>query len=371
MGWFMRRVLLSCALALLVLTGPASAADRIKDLANIGGVRSNQLIGYGLIVGLDGSGDKMGSSPFTAQSLNNMLNQLGIRLPPGANVSPQNVAAVTLTATLPPFAKRGQTLDVTVSSIGDAKSLRGGTLLLSPLKGADGQIYAMAQGHVSVGGAGASAGGSSTQVNQLSDGRIPAGATVEREVPSSLGNGDVISLELQQTDFTTADRVAKAINSNFGDGTARAVDGRLVEVRAPYEPSQRVQFLSRLENIAVEPAEVSPLVIINARTGSIVMNQAVKVDPCAIAHGNLSVTVNNTPQVSQPNALSNGQTAVTNQASVNIKSDAGRVVRLPKGANLAQVVNALNAVGVTPQDLITILQAMKAAGSLRADLQII
>ncbi|MGD1826569.1 Flagellar P-ring protein 2 [Chromobacterium violaceum] len=357
--------------SLLLAALPAMSAQRLKDIANIGGVRPNQLIGYGLVVGLDGSGDKVTSSPFTGQAMINMLNQLGVQVPPGTKIDPKNVAAVTLTATLPPFSKRGQMLDVTASSIGDAKSLRGGTLLLSPLKGADGQIYAMAQGNVVVGGAGASAGGSSTQINQLSVGRIPSGATVEREVQTALGDGEFIHLELQESDFTTANRAVQAINKVFGGDTARAVDGRLIEVRAPFDSNQRVQFLSRMENIAVDPADLSPLVIINARTGSIVMNQAVTLGSCAVSHGNLSVTVNNTPQVSQPNPLSGGKTVVTNQADITINSTSGKVVGLKGGANLSQVVNALNVLGATPQDLISILQAMKSAGSLKADLQII
>jgi flagellar P-ring protein FlgI len=359
------------AALLLMLGGQVLAADRLKDITNIAGVRSNQLLGYGLVVGLDGSGDKVTSSPFTGQSLSNMLTQLGVQIPPGTKVDPKNVAAVSLTATLPAFARKGQALDVTVSSIGDAKSLRGGTLLLSPLKGADGQIYGMAQGNVLVGGAGAAAGGSKAQVNQLSVGRIAGGATVEREVPTALGSGEFINLELQEADFTTANRVVQAINKAFGSGTARAVDGGMVEVRAPFDSNQRVQFLSRMENLAVDPAEVSPLVIINARTGSIVMNQAVQLAPCAVAHGNLTVTISNTPQVSQPPALSGGQTVATNQTSVNVSSDGGKVLKVAKSANLNQVVSALNALGATPQDLISILQAMKAAGSLKADLQII
>nr|WP_199065236.1 flagellar basal body P-ring protein FlgI [Chromobacterium sp. ASV5] len=356
---------------MLAFSAPLMAAQRLKDIANIGGVRPNQLIGYGLVVGLDGSGDKVTSSPFTGQSMSNMLNQLGVQVPPGTKLDPKNVAAVTLTATLPPFARRGQSIDVTASSIGDAKSLRGGTLLMTPLKGADGQVYAMAQGNVVVGGAGASAGGSSTQINQLSVGRIPDGATVEQEVPTALGSGEFINLELREADFTTANRAVQAINKAFGQGTARAVDGRLIEVRAPFDSNQRVQFLSKMENIAVDPADVSPLVIINARTGSIVMNQAVTLAACAVSHGNLSVTVNNTPQVSQPNALSGGKTTITNQADITINSTGGKVIGLRGGANLSQVVNALNALGATPQDLISILQAMKSAGALKADLQVI
>jgi flagellar P-ring protein precursor FlgI len=286
-------------------------------------------------------------------------------------IDPKNVAAVMITSSLPAFARRGQAIDVTVSSMGDAKSLRGGTLLLSPLKGADGQIYAMAQGNVVIGGAGASAAGSKVQINQLNAGRIPNGAMVEREVGSSLNEGPTVQLELTESDFTTANRAVQAINKSLGYDTARAIDGRLIEVRAPLDSSQRVQFLSRLENIHVEPGEVSPLVIINARTGSVVMNKAVTIDPVAVAHGNLSVTINNTPQVSQPAPFSNGRTVVTNQADISVKQDQGKVVSLPRGANLNQVVNALNAVGATPADLVSVLQAMKAAGALHAELQII
>ncbi|TDR79911.1 flagellar basal body P-ring protein FlgI [Paludibacterium purpuratum] len=361
---------LICLLLGLLLSAPV-LADRLKDLANIAGVRPNQLTGYGLVVGLDGTGDKNTSSPFMGQSLTNMLSQLGVNVPTGTKVDPKNAAAVVVTATLPPFARAGQVIDVTVSSIGDSKSLRGGTLIMAPLKGADGQIYAMAQGNVVIGGAGASSGGSSVVVNQLSSGRIPDGATVEREIPTALGSGDFIRLELVNGDFTTAERVVQAINRNFGSDTARAMDGRTIQVRAPFDANDRVQFLARMENLAVDPAEVSPLVIINARTGSIVMNQGVRLTPCAVSHGNLSVTVSNTPQVSQPNPLAQGRTTVTNQANINVKTDNGKVFNVPGSANLGQVVNALNALGATPQDLISILQAMKAAGSLKADLQII
>jgi flagellar P-ring protein precursor FlgI len=360
-----------CLVLAVLLAGPAIGATKIKDLANIAGIRPNQLVGYGLVVGLDGTGDKNTSSPFTAQSMKNMLSELGIHPPSGSTIDQKNAAAVILTATMPPFARSGQQLDVTVSSLGDSKSLRGGTLVMSPLKGADGQIYAMAQGNVVIGGAGASSGGSRAQVNQLSSGRIPNGATVEREVPTPLGSGDFIRLELMESDFTTAERVVQAINREFGDGTARASDSRLIQVRAPYDSNDRVQFLSRMENIAVTPADVAPLVIVNARTGSIVINQGVQLEPCAVAHGSLSVTVNNAAQVSQPNALSNGQTAVTNQASISIKAEPGKVMSVPRGANLNAVVGALNSLGATPQDLVSILQAMKAAGALRAELQII
>ena len=361
---FMIATVLASALAM-----PAWSAQRIKELASISGVRNNQLVGYGVVVGLDGTGDKSGGP--AAQSMMNLINKLGVQMPPGQRIDSKNSAAVVVTANLPPFAKPGQPLDVTISSISDAKSLRGGTLLMTPLKGADGQVYAMAQGNVLIGGAGASAGGSSVTVNQLNAGRIPGGATVEREVMSSLNNGDSIQLELFEADFTTANRVVEAINRNFGQETARALDGRVIEVRAPFDSNQRVRFLARMENLAVTAAESTPLVILNARTGSVVMNQAVKVEPCAVAHGNLSVTVNSTPVVSQPNPLSQGQTVVGQEADISVQADGSKIINVPRGTNLNQVVRALNAVGATPQDLLSILQAMKAAGALKADLQII
>lgn len=347
--------------------------ERIKDLAMVAGVRGNQLIGYGLVVGLDGSGDQTTQTPFTVQSIANMLTQLGVNLPPNIATSMQlkNVAAVVVTATLPAFAKPGQTLDVTVSSLGNAKSLRGGTLLMTPLKGADGQVYAIAQGNVVVAGAGAAAGGASVAVNHLSAGRVPNGATVERVVEAPVGQGDYVYLELNTTDFTTADRVAQAIDRAYGRGTAQALDGRVVQVRAPRERAERVAFLAQVENLDVIAGDAPAKVILNARTGSVVMNRAVQVDTCAVAHGNLSVTITTEPRVSQPAPLSAGQTVVTQQSQIEIKAEKGNIVTLPTSVNLADVVKALNAVGATPQDLLAILQAMKAAGALRAELEII
>ncbi|MEQ1515623.1 MAG: flagellar basal body P-ring protein FlgI [Usitatibacteraceae bacterium] len=346
-------------------------AERIMDLANIQGVRANQLMGYGLVVGLDGSGDQTTQTPFTVQSLTNMLSQLGVQLPPGTNLQLKNVAAVIVTASLPAFAKPGQAIDVTVSSLGNAKSLRGGTLLFTPLKGADGQIYAMAQGNVIVGGAGASAGKSSVQINHLSAGRVPAGATVERAVNSPFAQGDVISLELQTTDFSTALRLVDAINASFGLPLAQAVDGRVVQVVAPASANDRVAFMARLENIDIERVIPSAKVIINARTGSVVMNQMVMLERCAVAHGNLSVTINSTPVISQPSPLSQGQTVVAEKADIQLKQEGGNLVMMEAGAKLADVVKALNALGATPQDLVAILQAMKVSGSLRAELEVI
>jgi flagellar P-ring protein precursor FlgI len=357
-------------LAGLLISG-MSHAERLKDLASIQGVRQNQLIGYGLVVGLDGSGDQTTQTPFTVQSVASMLQQMGVNLPPGTTLQLKNVAAVMVTASLPAFAQPGQTLDITVSSMGNAKSLRGGTLLMTPLKGADNQIYAMAQGNLLVGGVGASAGGSKVQVNHLSVGRISAGATVERAVPSSLSQGNVVRLELNDTDFSTASRVVEAVNKQFGKNTAAALDGRVIQVQAPLSSDERVAFLGALESLNVTPAQTAAKVILNARTGSVVMNQAVTLDSCAVSHGNLSVMIDTEPVISQPAPFSKGQTVVTQRSQIEIKKEPGQVLLLKSGASLAEVVKALNAIGATPQDLLSILQAMKAAGSLRAELEII
>lgn len=349
----------------------ACQAERIKDLASVQGVRQNQLIGYGLVVGLDGSGDQTTQTPFTVQSIVNMLSNLGVTLPPGTTLQLKNVAAVMVTATLPAFARTGQLLDVTVSSMGNAKSLRGGTLLMAPLKGADGNVYAVAQGNVLVGGAGASGGGSKAQINHLSVGRVAGGATVERVVPTPLGEGEFVHFELNSTDFGTAQRMVEAINRALGAEAARAVDGRRIQVRAPVEADSRVAFLGRVENIEMQPAQTAAKVIVNGRTGSVVMNQSVSIETCAVAHGNLSVTVSTEPQVSQPAPLSGGQTVVTERADIQIRQEGGNLVTLKAGVSLAEVVKALNALGANPLDLIAILQAMKASGALRAELEII
>ena len=347
-------------------------AERIKDLATVQGVRTNQLIGYGLIVGLDGSGDQTTQAPFTTQSLATMLQQLGVTLPPGVNPQLKNTAAVMVTAQLPAYAQPGQPIDVTVSSIGNAKSLRGGTLILTPLKGADGLIYAMAQGNVVVGGAGASAAGSKVQINHLSAGRVPSGATVERSVPNAVLENDTIQLELKTTDFTAATQVADAINRKAGasGAVAQAIDARVIRVKLP-AAEKRVAFMSELENIDVSAVTPPARVIVNARTGSVVMNQSVTLAPSAVAHGNLSVSISTTPSVSQPGAFSQGSTVVTEKADIQIKQDGAALMMLDSGAKLADVVKALNSLGATAQDLIAILQALKAAGSLKAELEII
>lgn len=349
----------------------AQAASRIKDLAAVQGVRPNQLVGYGLVVGLDGTGDQTTQSPFTAQSLGAMLQQMGVTLPSGVSLQPKNVAAVMVTAMLPPFAQPGQAIDVTVSSVGNAKSLRGGMLIATPLKGADGQVYAIAQGSLLVGGAGASAGGSKVQINHLSAGRIPQGATVERGVPTPLLAGDHLQLDLNAADFATARAVADAINRAKGDGTAIALDGRVVRVRAPADPGARVAFLADIENLPLELAKPAAKVVLNARTGSVVMNETVTLGACAVAHGSLAVTISSTPVVSQPAPFGRGDTVVAEKADVAITQQGGALVQMPEGAKLADVVKALNVLGATPQDLLAILQAMKAAGALKAEIEVI
>ena len=363
---------LALALASSALWWPgAYAATRIKEVASVQGVRPNQLVGYGLVVGLDGTGDQTTQTPFTAQSLTAMLQQLGVTVPPGTSMQVKNVAAVMVTATLPPFAQPGQLVDVTVASLGNAKSLRGGTLIGTPLRGADNQIYALAQGNLIIGGAGASAGGSKVQVNHLSAGRIPDGATVERAVPTPLAEGDSLQLDLKSSDFATARAVSQAINERFGKGTASAMDGRVVRVKMPATPDERVNFLADMENLAVELAKPAAKVIVNARTGSIVMNQAVTLAACAVAHGNLSVTITSTPQVSQPAPFSQGQTTVTDKVDIKINQEPGSLIQLKEGTQLTDVVKALNSLGATPGDLLAILQAIKAAGALNAELEVI
>ena len=372
------RVLHGLVLYGLVLWGGLLVADqalasRIKEVAAIQGVRTNQLTGFGLVIGLDGTGDQTTQMPYTAQGLNNYLQQLGITLPAASagQLQLKNVAAVLVTAQLPAFARPGQSIDVNVSSIGNSKSLKGGMLITTPLKGADGEVYALAQGNLIVGGAGASAGGSKVQINHLSAGRVPNGAQIERSVPTPLIEGDSISLGLEASDFQTARRVAQAINKRFGNGAARALDGRTIQVKAPMDSDARVSFIAEMEELSLESSIPSAKVVINARTGSIVLNQAVTLGACAIAHGNLSVTISSTSAVSQPSPLSGGQTTVTEKANIQIKQEPGILIQVPASPLLSDVVRALNALGATPQDLLAILQAIKAAGALNAELEVI
>ena len=363
-------LLLACVAAGVAL--PAHAL-RIKEVAAVQGVRSNQLTGYGLIVGLDGTGDQTTQMPYTTQAMSNYLQQMGISLPPGSanQLQLKNVAAVIVTAQLPAFAQPGQMIDINVSSMGNAKSLKGGTLIVTPLRGADGEIYALAQGNVVVGGAGASAGGSKVQINHLSAGRVPQGAQVERAVPTPLNEGATINLGLNASDFQVARRVAQAINGKLGNGLATALDGRTVQVRAPIDPGARVGFIADLEELQLEAMTPAAKVVINARTGSVVLNQAVTLGPCAIAHGNLSITISSTPVISQPNPLSQGQTVVAQQSDIRINQEPGNIIQMPSSPQLADVVKALNSLGATPGDLLAILQAIKAAGALNAELEVI
>lgn len=346
-------------------------ADRIRDLTSVQGVRENSLIGYGLVVGLDGTGDQTTQTPFTTQSLNNMLSQMGITVPAGTNMQLKNVAAVMVTAQLPAFGRQGQTIDVVVSSMGNAKSLRGGTLLMTPLKGVDSQVYALAQGNILVGGAGASAGGSSVAVNQLNGGRITGGAVIERELPSQFGNGNTINLQLNQDDFTMAQQIADTINRR-GMGGATALDARTVQVRVPQGGSSQVRMLADIQNLEVGAAPQDAKIVINSRTGSVVMNREVTLDNCAVAQGNLSVTVNQSANVSQPNTpFGGGQTVVTPQTQIDLRQSGGSLQSIRSSANLNSVVRALNSLGATPIDLMSILQSMQSAGCLRAKLEII
>lgn len=344
-------------------------AERIKDIASIQGVRNNQLVGYGLVVGLDKSGDK---TKFTGQTLTSMLGRFGLTLPPGVDPKAKNIAAVAIQADLPPFAKPGQTIDITVSSIGDAKSLRGGTLLMSPLKGADGQVYAVAQGNLVVSGLSASGqDGSSITVNNPSVGRIPNGATVERTVNTPFSDGAELVFNLHSPDFTTANRMAESINSTLGFGTAKAIDATSVSVKGPIDSGQKVNFASMVENLTLALDDAPAKIIVNSRTGTVVINSKVRVQPAAVTHGSLTVTISENPQVSQPAPFSGGQTTVTPKSNVQVAQEKNHMFLFKPGVTLDEIVQAVNKVGASPSDLVAILEALKTAGALRAELIII
>jgi flagellar P-ring protein FlgI len=346
------------------------SAERIKDMVSIQGIRDNALIGYGLVVGLDGSGDS--SSTFTDESMKNMLLQLGISLPAGVTMPLKNVAAVSLSAVLPAFARPGQKIDVTASSIANSKSLRGGTLLMAPLKGVDGQVYAMAQGNMVVGGLGITADdGSSITINVPSVGRVPNGAMVERSVANSFAKGKYIILNLHRADFTTAHRLADTINETMGLGTAQAVDAVSIKVSSPKDPSQKVAYLSMLENLKFKPALAPARIVVNSRTGTVVISQNVRLTPAVVNHGSLTVTITNDPLISQPDAFSNGETAIVPNSDINVNEDNSGAFVFKLGVTLDEVVRAINNVGATPGDLMAILEALKTAGSLNADLIVI
>ena len=355
---------------LLVVALPANA-QRIGEIADFLGVRDNPLIGYGIVVGLDGTGDQTQQAPFTGQSMTNMLSQMGVTIPPGTNMQLRNVAAVVVTARLPPFARRGQQLDLVVSSIGNARSLKGGTLLMTPLKGVDGQVYAIAQGNVMVGGAGAEAGGSSVQINQLSGGRIPSGAIVERSVPLVLlADDNTIDLQLKTPNFGDAQHAAALINLEFRAGVAQPINGSTIRLSAPADPNALVGFLARVEGIPITLDDPDSKVIINSRTGSVVMNRRVSLKPAAIAHGNLTIVIDTAYGVSQPAPFGEGETVVIPDSDISVDRGTG-VLQMVEGADLAEVVRVLNAMGATTQDLMSILEALRAAGSLQAELEII
>ena len=365
---------LQVAVGVLVALGSVAPvrAERIKDLAAVAGVRDNQLVGYGLVVGLDGTGDQTSQTPFTVQSIKSMLQQMGVTVPDNVNPQLKNVAAVLVHSNLPPFAKAGSTIDVTVSSMGNAKSLRGGSLIMTPLKGADGGVYAMAQGSLIVGGFGAETkDGSSISVNIPSVGRIPNGATVEREVASPFLTDAALTLNLHTPDFTTAARMAQALDKVLGAGSASALDGSSVRVITPADPTQRTAFMAIVENVELAPGETSAKVIVNSRTGTIVIGQNVHVNAAAVTHGSLTVTISNTPSVSQPPPLSGGQTAVVPNSQIDVKQEKNKMFLFNPGVSLNDIVEAVNKVGAAPGDLVAILEALKEAGALKAELIVI
>ena len=378
MGYVVQALRLVAASVLLLaaftLNGSGVAhAERIKDIASVAGVRTNQLVGYGLVVGLDGTGDQTSQAPFTIQSITNMLAKFGITIPANANPQLKNVAAVTVTADLPPFSKAGQLIDVTVATIGNASSLRGGDLLMTPLRGVDGQVYAFAQGSVLVSGFGISGkDGSRISLNVPSSGRVPNGASVEREVPIKFAADPHLVLNLNTPDFTTAARVAAGINRTFGSGTAEALDAVSIRVTAPPDPDQRIAYLATLEALEIEPGEAPARVIVNSRTGTVVISSHVQVQAAAVAHGSLSVTITERSDVSQPTPFSQGGTTqVTARSNLDVQQADARLFKFQAGVNLDEIVRAVNQVGAAPGDLVAILEALKQAGALRAELVVI
>jgi flagellar P-ring protein precursor FlgI len=363
---------LALATSIAIVLAAPTHAERIKDIATVAGVRANQLVGYGLIVGLDGTGDQTSQAPFTIQSIINMLAKFGVTIPANTNPQLKNVAAVTIHAELPPFTKTGQTIDVTVSSIGNAGSLRGGSLLMTPLRGLDGEVYAFAQGSLVVSGFGVNGkDGSRVSVNVPSSGRIPNGAIVEREVPTTFAGTPFLVLNLNTPDFTTAARLAEGINKMLGGGTAQALDEVSIKVAAPADANQRIAYIAQIEGLEIEPGEAPARVIVNSRTGTVVISAHVRVMAAAVAHGSLSVTITERQDVSQPNAFSNGETVVTPRTAFDVQQGESRMFVFKAGVNLDEIVRAVNQVGAAPGDLVAILEALKEAGALRAELIVI
>jgi flagellar P-ring protein precursor FlgI len=372
MGFEKINLAAAVAAALFLIAAASAQAERVKDLASVQGVRTNQLVGYGLVVGLAGTGDQTSQAPFTIQSIKNMLIRYGVTIPANTNPQLKNVAAVTVHADLPPFTKTGQTIDVTVSSIGNAGSLRGGSLIMTPLMGADGEVYAIAQGSLVVGGFGIQGkDGSSIAVNIPSAGRVPNGATVEREVPNGFTAEAFVMLNLHVPDFTTSARLAEGINKLLGEGTAQSVDGVSVKVVAPADASQRTAYLATLEAIDIEPGDAPARVIVNSRTGTVVIGSHVRVMPAAVSHGSLTVTITERAAVSQPNEFARGDTVVVPQSSISVSQPAARMFVFDAGVDLNDIVRAVNQVGAAPGDLVAILEALKQSGALRAELIVI
>ena len=361
--------LITLTLCLVSMLVAPVQASRIKDIASVQGIRDNQLIGYGLVVGLPGTGEQ---TPFTDQTFRTMLGNFGINVPANERPKIDNVAAVAVHADLPAFAKPGQKIDVTVSSVGSADSLTGGTLLQTFLKGANGEVYAVAQGNLIVGGLGAEGNdGSRIVINTPTVGRIPGGGIVEREVRTSFGSSDYFTFNLHQSDFTTAKRMAQTINSLVGEGAAQAVDATSVRVRAPRDMNQRVSYMSTLENLEVQQASASAKVIVNSRTGTIVGGQNVELRPAAVAHGNMQVTISENVNVDQPNPFGGGETVVTPQSIIDVNQDDARMFVFQPGTTLNDLVRAVNQIGAAPGDIIAVLEALKQAGALSGELIVI
>lgn len=364
----MKKIILSlCVLTLLI--SPIAESVRIKDVAMVQGIRSNQLVGYGLVVGLPGTGE---STRYTEQSFKAMLANFGIQLESGLKPKIKNVAAVVVHADLPAFSKPGQNIDITVSSVGTAGSLRGGTLLQTFLKGADGNIYAVAQGSLVVGGLGVQGlDGSQVVINTPTVGRIPNGASVERSVPTPFGNSDYITFNLNEPDFTSAKRLSDTINNLVGPNTANPIDAASIKVLAPRDLSQRVAYLSELENLQFKPADTAAKIIVNSRTGTIVIGKDVRLRAAAITHGNLTVTIAENQEVDQPRPLANGETVVTNQTIIDVARDDTRAFVFDPGVSLDDLVRAINQVGAAPGDLMAILEALKQVGAIDGQLIVI
>ncbi len=367
----MRPILKFLVACSLLLSHLCAIAVPMMDLVDIEGIRGNQLIGYGLVVGLDGTGDK-NQVKFTSQSVTNMIKQFGVNLPPNVDPKLKNVAAVMVTAEVPPSFSAGQTVDISVSSMGDAKSLRGGQLLMTPLMGVDGEVYALAQGALVVGGLNAEGrSGSSVAINTSNSGRIPNGATVERMIPSDFAERAEVMLNIRKPSFQTASRVVDAVNARFGSGTATALNATKVSLRAPVSSNQRISFMAMLEAVEVQEGRTRPKVVFNSRTGTVVVGEGVRVKAAAVSHGTLTVTISENPEVSQPGAFSGGQTAVVPRSDVDVTQETNAMFKWPEGASLESIINTVNSLGATPDDVMSILQSLEQAGALNAELLVI